>query len=189
MAITSHNGESSDSTVRSNNTPVPASSSSSPSVGTPKKKKKIKKNNFEITEKRNQTPLSRKPIPFAQIFGMIAGGHSLKKACVKLGVQQPLVNAAFLKSPNLAMEYARARAEQAEYYADEIVEITDTEKDANRARVKVDARKWIASKLLPKKYGDIPSAVNVGIQNNVSISMSEKDQREYQERLAKLRET
>jgi len=50
--------------------------------------------------------------------------------------------------------YTRARDEQADTLADEICEIADTEKDANKARVRVDARKWVASKLKPKKYGD-----------------------------------
>ena len=53
-----------------------------------------------------------------------------------------------------AAQYARAKEAQADYYADEIVEIADTEEDAAKARVRVDARKWVASKLRPKKYGD-----------------------------------
>jgi hypothetical protein len=35
-----------------------------------------------------------------------------------------------------------------------IVEIADTEPDAATARTRIDARKWVASKLLPKVYGD-----------------------------------
>lgn len=51
-------------------------------------------------------------------------------------------------------QYARARETQASAYADEIVDIADTEKDPQKARVRIDARKWHASKLAPKKYGD-----------------------------------
>ena len=43
---------------------------------------------------------------------------------------------------------------QADHYADEIIEIVDTETDPVRARVRMDGRKWVASKLAPKKYGD-----------------------------------
>jgi hypothetical protein len=69
--------------------------------------------------------------------------------------------------------YARAKEVQAEVFADEIVSISDTcrigEKRTvkadgtvevvtgdmvERSRLQVDARKWVASKLLPKKYGD-----------------------------------
>ncbi len=52
------------------------------------------------------------------------------------------------------MRYARAREEQADFYADEIITIADTEPDAAIARVRIDARKWTASKLRPKVYGD-----------------------------------
>ena len=58
---------------------------------------------------------------------------------------------------DFVLQYARAREDQAEYYADEMVEIADSaDKDtANAARVRVDTRKWIASKLRPKKYGEL----------------------------------
>lgn len=67
-------------------------------------------------------------------------------------------------------QYARARESQADTLADEILEIADDGRrdyavDADghaavdhdhiaRSRLRVDARKWIASKLKPKKYGD-----------------------------------
>lgn len=67
-------------------------------------------------------------------------------------------------------QYARAREDLCEFWADEILEIADdgsndTIKDEygkerldgewlNRSRLRVDARKWLLSKILPKKYGD-----------------------------------
>ena len=68
-------------------------------------------------------------------------------------------------------QYARAREEQAEALADEIVSIADEQEATVRThdgmtevtfdsvavarnRLRVDARKWVASKLKPKKYGD-----------------------------------
>lgn len=51
-------------------------------------------------------------------------------------------------------KYARAREKQADADADDIVDISDHEPDPARARVRVDARKWRAAKLAPKKYGD-----------------------------------
>lgn len=55
-----------------------------------------------------------------------------------------------------AEKYARAREAQADVYSQEIVDIADTatNDDYNVARLKIDARKWAASKLAPKKYGD-----------------------------------
>ena len=43
-----------------------------------------------------------------------------------------------------------AREEQADFYADEIVTIADTEPDAAIARVRIDARKWTAKQAAPQ---------------------------------------
>ncbi len=53
----------------------------------------------------------------------------------------------------------RAREAQAELRADEITDIADgaehgASEAVQAARLRVDARKWIAAKLLPKRYGD-----------------------------------
>ena len=56
--------------------------------------------------------------------------------------------------PEFAAAYAIAREDQADTLAADIVRIADTEPDANRARVMVDARKWIAAKLKPRHYSD-----------------------------------
>jgi hypothetical protein len=53
-----------------------------------------------------------------------------------------------------ASRYAHAREAQADHFAEEIVTIADTAEDANLARLRVDARKWFASKVAPKRYGD-----------------------------------
>jgi hypothetical protein len=69
----------------------------------------------------------------------------------------------------LLVRYTLAKEVQAEMLIEELLEIADesdndtliTESGAkannewiNRSRLRVDTRKWIASKLLPKKYGD-----------------------------------
>lgn len=51
-------------------------------------------------------------------------------------------------------QYARARETQADAIADEILDIADEAEDAAKARLQVDARKWLAGKLRPKVYGD-----------------------------------
>lgn len=66
-----------------------------------------------------------------------------------------------------AKQYVRARELQAEHFVDEIIAIADSPnttvnpvtrepelRDPQRDRLRVDARKWVASKLAPKKYGD-----------------------------------
>lgn len=54
--------------------------------------------------------------------------------------------------------YARAKELQAEGLVDEMVQIADSAVDSDSAacaRVRVDTRKWAASKLRPKKYGEL----------------------------------
>ena len=84
----------------------------------------------------------------------IQNGLSLRAACEK----HKMSAANFLlwvdADETLAKHYARAREVQAEYYADDIIRIADSTQDAVKGRLQVDARKWIASKLLPKKFGD-----------------------------------
>ncbi|ACL06248.1 hypothetical protein Dalk_4570 [Desulfatibacillum aliphaticivorans] len=50
--------------------------------------------------------------------------------------------------------YTRARERQADFFADEIITIADTEDNPKKAAVRVQARQWAASKLKPRKYGD-----------------------------------
>jgi hypothetical protein len=78
------------------------------------------------------------------------------------------------RHPEFADHYVRAREDQAETMAEEIVDIADEtpdtvpvyDKEGNVIDIKldsayiswqknrIDARKWTASKLRPKKYGD-----------------------------------
>ncbi|MCV9940932.1 hypothetical protein OIU35_31665 [Boseaceae bacterium BT-24-1] len=54
-----------------------------------------------------------------------------------------------------AARYARAREAQMDAHAEDIVEISDAkDEDSNRARLRVDTRKWLMAKIAPKKYGD-----------------------------------
>jgi len=58
------------------------------------------------------------------------------------------------KNEDFAQMYARARARQQEVFAAQVITIADTEKDSAKARNMMDARKWYASKVAPKKWGD-----------------------------------
>jgi len=51
-------------------------------------------------------------------------------------------------------QYARAKDNQADTLADELIYIADNAEDVQKARLQVDTRKWVASKLKPKKYGE-----------------------------------
>ena len=85
----------------------------------------------------------------------IAEGKSVRKICKSASMPSLTTLFRWLdEKPGFRDQYARAREWQAELYADEIVDISDSCADAQKARVRIDARKWTAVKLLPKKYGD-----------------------------------
>jgi hypothetical protein len=98
----------------------------------------------------------------------MANGKSLREAC-KMG-KVPIAETIRVwlrddESGTLPVQYARACDERAGFHADEIIAIADEAKDANKARVQIEARKWVASKLDPKKYGDKQTLdVNHGLQ-------------------------
>ena len=50
--------------------------------------------------------------------------------------------------------YARAREEQQEVFAAQVITIADTVKDPAIARNMMDARKWYAARVAPRKWGD-----------------------------------
>lgn len=104
----------------------------------------------------------------AIICERLADGESLRKIC--LDENMPSRSAVFkwlATNDEFAGQYAHARDAQADTLADEIIDIADDgsndfmgedEKyngDAiARSKLRVDARKWVASKLKPKKYGE-----------------------------------
>ena len=109
------------------------------------------------------------------ICDRLADGRSLRSIC--LADDMPVQSTVFKwlsQQPAFAEQYARAREAQADALFDEIQDIADdgsndyitkTNADGSeyeavnsehiqRSRLRVDARKWMASKLQPKKYGD-----------------------------------
>ena len=64
-----------------------------------------------------------------------------------------------------AAAYARARQARAETFAEQIVEIADTCEDPAKGRLQVEARKWVASKLFPRMYGE---SQRVEVQHTLS---------------------
>lgn len=85
----------------------------------------------------------------------IIGGAALYKICERDGFPGERTVYQWLdRFPDFAQQYARARELQQDREADHMVVIADETKDPNKARLQIDARKWRASKLAPKKYGD-----------------------------------
>ena len=106
------------------------------------------------------------------IIDRLIDGESLRGMCLDpaFPLKRPSTVIKWLtQQEDFALQYARAREEQAETLADDILHIADGDGDVRRDTLRVDARKWIASKLKPKKYGDIRQLdVSGGIDLNVA---------------------
>lgn len=125
--------------------------------------------------------VGRKPIKFCEelcdeICDRMIDGESLREIArdermPSMGTMMRWVG----DSERFAEQYARARAMQAETYASEIIEIAEdgtndwmekVNKDGEvvgwtvngeavqRSKLRIEARKWIMSKILPKRYGE-----------------------------------
>lgn len=102
------------------------------------------------------------------------------------------------KEESYAEKYARAKEAQADFMVEEILEISDDgrndfieslDKDeqpmgyklngehVQRSKLRVDARKWVAAKLKPKKYGDkleLGGTVELGLAERLAERRKER---------------
>ncbi len=124
-------------------------------------------------KRKRGRPSRHTPELAAKLCERLAEGESLRAVCADKAMPAISTVMGWLFDGNheeFSEQYARAREAQAEIRADEIVDIADdasgdftADKDGKlvansehiqRSRLRVDARKWIAAKLLPKRYGD-----------------------------------
>lgn len=97
----------------------------------------------------------------------------LKHICKKYDVARSTVTDYIRENQEAADRYARAKELQMDYLAEEIIDIVDdgsndfmtivkgdesyeveNKEVTNRSKLRADTRKWLMSKLAPKKYGD-----------------------------------
>lgn len=92
------------------------------------------------------------------ICARLADGESLRSICKDTHLPSARAVHRWLnddENESFRQQYARAREVQADKLFDDILSISDDkESDVQRSRLQVDARKWMAGKLRPKKYGD-----------------------------------
>lgn len=152
-------------------------------------KPRTKKQPAAKSQTKESKPMGRPsdytPELAATICGELASGKSMRTVC--LAEDMPAMSTVFLwlrKHPEFSEQYAQAKAEAADALVEEMLDISDDgtndwmevhDKDGEcigykvngehvqRSRLRVDTRKWIASKLKPKKYGD-KLDMNHGIQ-------------------------
>lgn len=129
-----------------------------------------------VTEpKRVGRPSSYTPEVASVICQRLANGEPLMSVCRDEDMPDRRTVTRWLLKPerdDFRLAYARAREMQAEVLADEVVTVADlaTNKDnAHAIDVRVKARQWFASKLLPKRYGD-----RLQVEGNVLVNLDER---------------
>jgi hypothetical protein len=112
-----------------------------------------------------------------RICAELAEGKSLRAVCAQAGMPAPSTVLAWAEADKaFAEQYAGARARGYQLLADEILEISDDARgdDAERvarSRLRVDSRKWLLSKMLPKIYGD---KADVNLSGEIGIRTIER---------------
>lgn len=110
------------------------------------------------------------------LCAQLAEGKSLRSVCLAESMPSCRTVFTWLRTyPQFLQQYEKAKEECADALADEMLDIADDGSNdwmekrnaegemigwqvngehVQRSRLRIDSRKWIASKLKPKKYGD-----------------------------------
>lgn len=91
------------------------------------------------------------------ILAKIESGESERAACAAVGMNRMTFRSRALKL-GAASQYAEATSALARYQVEQLEDVIEKaqsgEIDHQTARLVMDARKWLASKLFPKQWGD-----------------------------------
>ena len=118
-------------------------------------------NKYEITKNENRLPggkvINNKKF-WNEFFLRIGNGESLRGVSKDLGIPFQTVWSAIMSDEKRRAAYEDAKMSRAHFHASKIEEILeDVESgkiEPNVARVSIDARKWLASKMYPKFFSD-----------------------------------
>lgn len=101
-----------------------------------------------------------------RIIDAVLNGASLREAVKNEGIPLFTFHAALSRDRELSRRYSLAQEFRGDVLADEIISIADTDEDAARARNRIEARKWLASKF-NKRYGD---RLELNVSQSLDIS-------------------
>jgi hypothetical protein len=129
---------------------------------------------------------------WSELLPLIASGASLPAALRQLPEPRPTLwwcKMAIRNDPDLDTRYRAAMELRADALADEIAAIADEPipdhlrgADASafvqRQRMRVDAKKWLACKLFPKRWGDrVELGVDIAQRISITAALAQAEQR------------
>lgn len=105
-----------------------------------------------------------------RICERLADGETLRAICRDEGMPaERTVRRWAMDRETFSPQYAQAREIGYQGLADQLTEIADNDGDPARDRLRVDTRKWLLSKALPKVYGDKLQHTGEGGTGPVSV--------------------
>lgn len=111
-------------------------------------------------EKARKAPVRYSQALADRILARLEAGESVTKICQSPDMPDKANVIRWAHDPDhpFSQQYARARPRGYRLLAEEIMDIADEEpKDAtavNHQRLRIDTRKWLLAKMLPKEYGE-----------------------------------
>lgn len=134
-------------------------------------------NNFLNSSKKVGRPEKYSEEKGREICKMIESGLTLTSICEP--EDMPHISTIYDwqdAHPEFAESYARARSRQADTLASKVLDEAMSSHDAQIGRLRIDALKWTASKLAPKKYGDKVEVEQTGTANfKLSFSVPDRN--------------
>lgn len=136
-------------------------------------------------------PAIRNPVNAERICAMIAEGYTLRQVAREIDCTAGAISIWASEDAEFAKRYARAMDQRTDRMAEEILDISDDGQNdwmeregytvgngehIQRSRLRVDTRKWLMAKMMPKKYGD-RTTIAGDPENPVSVAMSVEDKR------------
>jgi hypothetical protein len=122
-----------------------------------------------------------------EICTLLISGDSLRTICKREGMPAKNTVLSWLnKNEDFQTQYTCARAKQADAIFDEMLDIADesvndyidigdgkkvvNQEAIQRARLRIDTRKWVLGKMKPKKYGD---KVDIDVTGDIAVTVME----------------
>lgn len=127
-------------------------------------------------KKPGRPPTHDREAVMAKVCQRIALGELVDAAAKAEGVDRVTVWRWTEEDDAMRNAYARARESQAHAMAEAVIALADNEEiPADSRRVRVDARKWLTSKIAPRVYGDRQQHEHTG-GVTVSLNYVESDE-------------
>lgn len=123
-----------------------------------------------------------------EICARMAEGESLRSIC--RSDDMPALSTVFLwvsKHKEFSEQYTKAMSARADAMFEELIDIADDGRNdfmitadgdekfnsehVNRSRLRIDTRKWMLARMLPKKYGDKAEPIEVDESGGITINV------------------